>query len=119
MNLLLLHLDVRAVTLENLVTVSVLDRPVPEILGFGKRTETQNEVLDSIGGNGQHFQKCQISQKHVSEIFKNSECFCSKNSGFHQIVVKKRVGFRQLSISRTQTDWLVPENNLDADKVFE
>jgi hypothetical protein len=32
------------VSLENLV--SVLDRPVPEILGFGKRTETQNEVLD-------------------------------------------------------------------------
>ena len=31
---------------------------------------------------------------------------------------EKRVGFRQLSISRTQTDWLVPENNLDANKVF-
>ena len=76
---------VRAVSLENLV--SVLDRPVPEILGFGKRTENQNEVPD--WRKRTTFSEISNFEKKVSEIFKNSECFCSKNSGFHQMFVKK------------------------------
>ena len=75
---------VRAVSLENLV--SVTDRPVPGILGFGKRTENQNEVPDwrkrpkksLILEKKKSKSKKIVKQKNVSGIFKISDFFVQK-----------------------------------------
>ena len=96
----LIRFSVRAVSLENLV--SVLDRPVPEILGFGKRTENQNEVPDwrkrakksfIFEKNLHNFQKFiyfQNFKKKFRKFPKISELFLKKTGVFTNFLFKKQ-----------------------------